>query len=148
MKNIIKIIILVVVVFTILWLLPVKKTINSSNFVINKFTIDNKVTILCNSVNSTDVEFVVLESAGIKNCPKYIKRLTGSVSNHFLKKQIDDNYDGTKFLFIGNFNEEIKSMDESYSFDVIEWHTVGKINRTSNIMPYPSYGFNVFEIQF
>lgn len=139
------IIIAFIFVFSIVWLFPVKLTISSNNFNINEYS-NNSVALLCHGENSTDVQFIVEQYAGITNCPIHIKELNGNSPELFLKRQIDDNYDAVRFLLVGYFDEEITDLNESYSFYVEEWYTVGKITRYFNVFWYPPYGFNIFEI--
>ena len=51
-------------------------------------------------------------------------------------------------MCIGNFTEDISNLEDSYAFEVSEWYTVGNIERRFNIIYYPSYGFNLFEIKY
>ena len=74
------------------------------------------------------------------------KKIEGNSPELFLNRQIDDNYDDVNFLFIGHFNDEITDLDKSCTFYVKKWYTVGNINRRFNLLWYPPYGFNVFEI--
>ncbi len=146
-KN--KIIIVFVIILIVgIWLFPIKRTINANKFDINEYVQDNKVVILCHGVNTTDAKFITTDSAGINSCPRYIRELTGNSPELFLKRQVDDNYDDVNFLCVGNFTENINSLDESYTFEVSEWYTVGKIERSFNIMYYPTYGFNLFEMKY
>lgn len=143
----------IIVIFIIIpvvgvWLFPVKRTINSNKFDINEYVQNNKVVILCNGVNTTGAKFVVTDSAGIDICPRYISDLTGNSPELYLKRHVDDNYDDVNFLCIGNFTENIGNLEDSYAFEVSEWYTVENIERRFNIIYYPSYGFNLFEIKY
>ena len=141
-----RIIVIILLILLILWLLPIKKTLSEKNFE-KKYMVDETVAVLCVSENATDIQFRVLDSTGIEECPGYIKSLKGNTPENVLRHQIDDCYDEVQFLFIGHFDTEITDLRESYDFTVDEWYTVGKVRRSFNILPYPSYGFNIFEIK-
>ena len=147
-KNIVLLVIFCVfIIFVIACAVPIKKTISYNKFDISNYSSKEYVTLLCYGANSTDIQFVIEEFSGVSQCPRYIKNLKGNTPENFLKRQIDDNYSRVKFLFIGNFAEEIKELDEPYSFYVNEWYTVGAIKRDFfDFVWHPSYGFNVFEV--
>lgn len=137
---------IIVGLFFLMWCIPVKRTINS-NFDINEYLNEGEAAVLCHGENSTDVQFVIEQTFGIEQSPKYIKRIEGNSPELFLSRQIDDNYDDVKFLFIGSFDKEIVDSEDSYVFYVNRWYTVGDIERRFNLLWYPKYGFNVFEIK-
>ena len=123
-----------------------KRTVDEDGFNISNYEKDGSVTLLCRGGNSTDVQFMVEGYAGTEQCPIHIKDLKGNSPEILLKRQIDDNY-FADFLFIGHFTDEITDLDESYSFYVDEWYTVGPIERGFiDFILYPSYGFNIFEV--
>lgn len=145
MKIFRRIFLSVIGLLIIAWVIPVKITINN-NFNIDDYLEDESVVLLCHGKNSTDVQFVVEQYSGIEQCPRYIKKLEGNSPELFLNRQIDDNYDDVNFLFIGHFNDEITDLDKSYTFYAKKWYTVGNIDRRFNLLWYPPYGFNIFEI--
>lgn len=146
MKKGVLICIVILILLIAIWAYPVKRTISFCQFNINDYALNGKTVLLCNSENSTDVQFCIKDSAGIERCPTYIKKLTGNTPEKKLKYPIDDFYE-TSFLLIGNFDEDITDLKESYVFHVDEWYTVGAIKRLMFVMWYPSYGFNVFELR-
>lgn len=144
-SKIIVVSISLLVVFIFTWLFPVKRAVKISEIDINKYIHQNKDIIVCHGTNSTDTKFIITENLGIKDCPQHIKCLTGKMPESFMRTQIDDYYDNTSFLLIGNFEGIIKDINESYVFHVDSWYPIEPIKRTSFIMWYPPYGFNIFE---
>ncbi len=129
-----------IVTFIIIWCFPVKCSITYNMYKKLKSQNMDKDVIICQYATVPFRYWKVVESDfELKGEDEYINIL-GNVPQRQLRKPVYV-YSHVKYVLIGTFDED------SHSFKVEEWYPLGKIDRINELLPYPLWGLNIFEIK-
>lgn len=132
------IIVSLVLSILILWLYPVKKVVR--NFQIDNIQSENYDVLLCTGTQTTGSFWQVMDSTCKEDIPELID-LVGNVPECTIKSNLYK-YMDNNFCFIGKYD------NNDNVFIVQYWGIVENVKRRDMLLPYPSYGLNIFELDF